>query len=166
MKEEWMERQDEHFADSGLPIEERSFTRRAALKVGGLSLAGAALAWALPGRAKADITCTYNTGCYDNTQCNSGGTGFGCRCQKIYWGHIQRAGAPKYGCVADGFCDDFAPCPRGQNQCPAATLCVADTCCAGYGYGPVCLPLCTPPGVGGAPTRPTNKHGMTSMGRV
>jgi hypothetical protein len=56
MKEEWMKGQDERFADSGLPIEERSFTRRTALKVGGLSLAGAALAWALPGRAKADIT--------------------------------------------------------------------------------------------------------------
>jgi hypothetical protein len=160
MKEEWMERQDEHFADSGLPIEEKRFTRRTALKVGGLSLAGAAVAWALPGRAKAtDVTCNYNTACAGSTQCNSGGLGFGCRCQKIYYGRLKPANAPNYACTADGFCDDFATCPGGQRQCPAGTVCVADTCC---GFA-ICQPLCTPTGVGPAPT---NKHGMTTKGHV
>jgi hypothetical protein len=138
-----MNEQDERFADSGLPIEERRLTRRAALKLGAVGVIGAAAATYLPGRARAGgispVPCRPGQGftCSKNnfTHCNSPSSGCGCAIQ--YTGHKVYK-VQSYCTDFNVCCSALNTCFNGQGDCPPNTICSATTCCT----EPVCMPAC------------------------
>jgi hypothetical protein len=127
-----MSEHDEFYADSGLPIEERKLTRRGALKLGAVGVAGAAFAAFLPGRAKSAVghnQCTLaNSVPNAVTQCNSnaayGVDGLGCFCFDIYYPRLKPVGAPTSFCGVDQFCFELSPCPNGSQDCPRNQVCI------------------------------------------
>ena len=38
-------------------------------------------------------------------------------------------------------CSELTPCPNGQLDCPANTVCIVDTCCVFGGHPAVCQPI-------------------------
>lgn len=166
---------DEIDADSGEPAgESPRLTRRTALKVGGIGLAGALAAW-MPGRAGATVrrqssnaSCA-GTGflCLGSNQAKVCGYDTGplasCFCGSLYYGRIRPRHAPVGACVENGFCQSFAlaqTCSR-QRDCPAGTACITGTCCdiivKGQTFTNFCLPYCQQGSQGQAPPLGTPK---------
>jgi hypothetical protein len=139
-----MQELDEVYADSGEPVV-GGVSRRTALKVGGLGLAGAVAAF-LPGWAAAGVrkqkvfrTC----GGVKSTLCQQFpikcGTDASCSCITVYGTSVP---SPGTACAAD-----FA----GEFNCSSSNSCVHSKCAKGYFCAepkstccslPVCVPLC------------------------
>jgi hypothetical protein len=138
-----MEENGTRYADSGELVEKRGITRRGALKLGAMSVFGAAVASYLPGRSRA--ASLYPAPCRPGQgfNCNSGalsacgGPGSGCGCATMFTG--SKLSPTKSYCVDFNVCcDSLVSCYDGQSDCPPGYVCSATTCC---GY-PVCLPPC------------------------
>jgi len=150
-----MQEYDERFADSGKPVKQGTgLSRRTALKVGGIGLAGA-FAGLLPSRAGAALrrstaltACGAGSNCsnsiYPTNKCTDA-SGDSCICYAIYYGRLRRPGAPVAACGNGDYWDDLCGTPcngatKGPGSCPAGSFCADphDTCCS----GPVCVPYC------------------------
>jgi hypothetical protein len=141
-----MQELDEGYADSGEPVV-GGVSRRTALKVGGLGLAGAVAAF-LPGWAAAGVrkqkvfrTCAgvKSTLCQQfPVKC---GNDTNCTCISVY-SHTTGTGGPGTFCAA-GFAGEFN-CSNtnscAHSTCPQGYICAEpkSTCCS----LPVCVPLC------------------------
>jgi hypothetical protein len=140
-----MQELDEVYADSGEPVA-GGVSRRTALKVGGLGLAGAVAAF-LPGWAAAGVrkqkvfqTCSG----VNSTLCQQYpikcGNSNNCTCITVYG---TTGTGPGTSCAA-GFAGEF--------NCSSSNSCVHSKCAKGYFCAapkstccslPVCVPLCS-----------------------
>jgi hypothetical protein len=147
-----MNEHDQFYADSGLPLEERRLTRRGALKLGAVGVAGAAFAAFLPGRAKSAVGHNMCTPATEFAVCNSNPSyaGYGCNCFNLYYPRLKPVGAPTSFCAVDRICILDRACPNGSQDCARNELCITPD--NGCGFA-VCLPACpddiTPGGGGG-----------------
>jgi hypothetical protein len=150
-------------AGCGSPDE--AYTRRQALKLGALSLGGAAVAAILPGRVRAGSIHAGFVPCSPAGNCNTGfpgcagsGVGLGCFC---FTSTNNGAGY----CGANDYCVNLATC-QTQSDCPRDHFCSPCNGCTGCGGGfGVCIQGCYGrPGTAAKPHTPAKTGQMTAAG--